>query len=416
MTNHQKTTADVSIPNNLIDQILGQKAAVDVVKLAARQQRFLLIVGEPGTGKSMLGRALAELMPFQKAEDILARSNPCDHTQPKIEVLPQGDADKKLKNAHSDIRSKRLSTRFIFNLAMLATIIVTAVQVFRTQNYAYILGGIIVFVCLAVVKNWAAKKSAGSVPKILVNNKDVSRVPFVDATGTHQGGLLGDVRHDPYQSGGSESPQHQLLEAGAIHRANKGVLFIDEMSTLTEDSQQNLLTAIQQKELAITGRNVGSSGTMVRSEAVPCDFTLVLAGNEEDLGSLHPALRSRIQGFGYEIYTQSMIEDKEENTAIFWQFVAQEVARDKKIPHFDASAVRAVIDEARRRAGRSGFLSTRFRELGGLVRAAGDLAVQEGQDLVNEDLVTRALPLVRSLEDQRYHYTADNVAAVANKE
>ncbi len=89
------------------------------------------------------------------------------------------------------------------------------------------------------------------------------------------------------------------------------------------------------------------------------------------------------------------------------QFIAQEIKRDGKIPHFDASGIKAVIDEARRRAGKKDFLSARFRELGGLVRAAGDLAVQENESLVTEALVLAALPLARSLEDQKFHRSAD---------
>ena len=43
------------------------------------------------------------------------------------------------------------------------------------------------------------------IPKLLVQHPK-TRAPFVDATGLHAGALLGDVRHDPYQSGGVETP------------------------------------------------------------------------------------------------------------------------------------------------------------------------------------------------------------------
>ena len=58
-----QTTADVPLPTRLVDQVIGQEKGVEIVRLAARQQRFLLMVGEPGTGKSMLAAAMAELMP-----------------------------------------------------------------------------------------------------------------------------------------------------------------------------------------------------------------------------------------------------------------------------------------------------------------------------------------------------------------
>jgi len=58
----------------------------------------------------------------------------------------------------------------------------------------------------------------------------------------------------------------------------KGVLFIDEINTLRIESQQNLLTALQEKEFAITGQSERSSGAMVKTEPVPCDFIMIAAG------------------------------------------------------------------------------------------------------------------------------------------
>jgi Lon-like ATP-dependent protease len=139
---------------------------------------------------------------------------------------------------------------------------------------------------------------------------------------------------------------------------------------------------------------------MVRTAPVPCDFVLVLAGNMEDVEKMHPALRSRIRGYGYEMVTANRMPDTTENRTGLARFVAQEVRKDGKIPHFSHTAVEAVINEAVRRSGGSTHLSLRLRELGGLVRAAGDLAVSEGADLVRPEHVTAALDITKSLEEQ----------------
>jgi Lon-like ATP-dependent protease len=52
------------------------------------------------------------------------------------------------------------------------------------------------------------------------------------------------------------------------------------------------------------------------------------------------------------------------------------------------------------RSGRPDRLTTRLRELGGLVRAAGDLAAQEGASLVEPRHVAAAHANTRSLEEQ----------------
>jgi Lon-like ATP-dependent protease len=238
------------------------------------------------------------------------------------------------------------------------------------------------------------------VPKVLVSHDKDDSPPFVEATAAHSGALLGDVRHDPFQSAGLETPPHQLVEAGAIHRAHKGVLYIDEINTLNLPSQQHLLTAIQEKKFQITGQSERSFGAMVKTEPVSCDFILVSAGNLDALNGMHPALRSRIRGYGYEIYLNSNMQDNHKNREHLIRFVAQEVKKDGKIPHFDKESVVEIIHEAQRRAGRKGKLSLRLRELGGLIRSAGDIAFENGDKIVTQKHVLNAKKIAKSLEQQ----------------
>jgi Lon-like ATP-dependent protease len=224
--------------------------------------------------------------------------------------------------------------------------------------------------------------------------------PFVDATAAHSGALLGDVRHDPFQAGGLETPAHERVESGAIHKSHRGVLYIDEINTLSLQSQQHLLTAIQERKFQITGQSERSSGAMVKTEPVPCDFILVAAGNLDAVQGMHPALRSRIRGYGYEVYVKSDMPDTDDNRRHLVRFVAQEVHKDGRIPHFDRTAVAEVIHEGQRRAGRKGRLTLRLRELGGLIRVAGDLAKEEGAPFATQEHILRAKSIARSLEQQ----------------
>jgi len=169
------------------------------------------------------------------------------------------------------------------------------------------------------------------VPKLIVDNFKRKIAPFNDATGAHAGALLGDVLHDPFQTGGLGTPAHERVVAGMIHKSNMGVLFIDEIATLQPSTQQDLLSAIQERKHAITGQSERSAGAMVRTEPVPCDFILVAAGNPESIKHMHPALRSRIRGYGYECYMNETMPDTEKNREKLAVFVAQEIIKDKKI-------------------------------------------------------------------------------------
>ena len=242
--------------------------------------------------------------------------------------------------------------------------------------------------------------STADEPKLIVDNTGMPHAPFIDATGSKAGALFGDVRHDPLQTGGLGTPAHLRVESGAIHKANKGVLFIDEVSSLEPRAQQELLTAMQEKKYPITGQSELSSGALVKTEPVPCDFILVAAGNLQDLQHMHPALRSRVRGYGYEVYMESVMDDNVANQQKLVQFIAQEIKKDTKIPQFDQTAIEEVIEEARRRSGRKNKLSLILRDLGGLIRAAGDIAVEKKKNIVTAAEVVQAREMAKPVEAQ----------------
>ena len=399
-----ESTSEIKIPKLIVEQVIGQERGVEIVRKASSQRRNVLLIGIPGTGKSMLAQAMAELLPIQKLKDILIYPNHVDSNNPKVVEVPAGKGRKLVEKAKLDMRQQEDSTRLLGILLPLGWFIITYVMYaffgMHVNIYAatIIVGG---FLLVAFTLGSQMKmKSSSDIPKILVDNYGKKIAPFIDGTGARAGALLGDVRHDPLQSGGLGTPAHLRVEPGMIHRASGGVLFIDEIATLSPKSQQELLTAMQEKKYSITGQSEMSSGAMTRTESVPCDFVLVAAGSYEDLKKVHPALRSRIRGYGYEIYMNLYLEQTQENRNKLIQFIAQEVVKDKKIPQFSAEAAEQIIFEAKRRAGRKNKYSLKLRDLGGLIRAAGDIAKSKGHKLVKADDVEESKKSAMTLEQQ----------------
>jgi Lon-like ATP-dependent protease len=386
-------SSQIEVPPKLIDQVIGQERAVEVIRKAATQRRHVMMIGSPGTGKSMLAKAMAELLPKEELQDIMVYPNSDDPNNPIIRTVAAGRG-KQIVAAHKIEAKKKVQFR---NTLLLILIIGIIGYAFITMQW---LMGIIAAAFVFMALRYTMPREEAMVPKLLVANDVKSNAPFIDGTGSHAGALLGDVRHDPFQSGGLETPAHDRVEAGAIHRSNGGVLFIDEINTLDPHSQQNLLTALQEGEFPITGQSERSSGAMVRTEPVPCRFVMVAAGNLDAIQGMHPALRSRIRGYGYEVYMAESMEDTPENQQKYIRFIAQEVKNDGKIPHFDKSAIDEIIREARRRSNRKGHLTLKLRDMGGLIRVAGDIARQEGATLTTAAHVITAKKTARSIEDQ----------------
>ena len=104
------SSSEITVPPRLIDQVIGQENAVEVIKKAATQRRHVMMIGNPGTGKSMLAKAMAELLPKEELKDILVYPNLDDSNNPIIRTVASGRG-KQIVAAHKAEAGKRKQMR-----------------------------------------------------------------------------------------------------------------------------------------------------------------------------------------------------------------------------------------------------------------------------------------------------------------
>jgi ATP-dependent Lon protease len=202
-----KTTKGIKIPTSLVDQVIGQEEAVNIIKKAALQRRHVLLIGEPGTGKSMLGLALSDLLPKSEMKDIICYQNPEDENEPLIRTIDAGKGREEVKKSQLDSKQLFKNMRFLYFIVAIVVMIAPwwARSYYKSDIMfaAFFMGGMMFLAALSVMLNVGPKAFGGVKtipPKLIVDNFGKKKATFFDATGAHAGALLGDVLHDPLQS------------------------------------------------------------------------------------------------------------------------------------------------------------------------------------------------------------------------
>ena len=357
-----KDTSKISVPKDPIEQVIFQDKAKGAIRKIAQNKGHILMVGRPGTGKSMLANMFNEVIDkslgdylrskqsivaypgknknniriayeySEKIDDriaeIINRIVSVEESMDDFSLSDQIDAARKVKKYLLWATGISVVAGFFFAPAFIATGLTGIGAIFMyMQESNYKVQEKIQNEAFTGKKN-DVKHLYDMVPEVLYDprkdNELMARISEPDSRN-----MKGGFRHDPYQSGNLDTPAHKRAYLGA--HAKSPIIYIDELKTLIKVGyMSDLLEIMQNKKFILEGgRNTGS-GSADRSENhLKADNIIVACCNHDTLEFLQKegdgAFLSRIEDKGEIIHLESAVPETSKNIKQVVQYVKQEI-------------------------------------------------------------------------------------------
>ena len=355
-------TSQISLPTDPINRVIFQDRAKRAIRKIAQNKGHILMVGRPGTGKSMLANMFNKVLEkslgdYLRPQDCIVAYPGKDRNHIRIAYENPARMDKVLAELNAAIESAHNSmdefslTDQIQAVRRVKIGLITATCIGAAAGFffppAFIAAGLTgmgsIFMYIQENNHRAQEKiqretnvSAKNdvkylqdlVPEILYDPRQdrdlMARVSEPSARN-----MKGGFRHDPYQSGNLQTPSHKRAYLGA--HARSPIIYIDELKTLVKDGYMaDLLEIMQNKKYILEGGKSTGSGAADRSEVhLKADNIIVACCNHDTLAYLQQegdgAFLSRIEDKGEVIQMESAVPETEENIQQVAQYVKQEI-------------------------------------------------------------------------------------------
>lgn len=357
-------TSQISIPEDPIEKVIFQDKAKEAIRKIAQNKGHILMVGRPGTGKSLLANMFNEVLDrslgdYVRPKEAIVAYPGKDKNHIRIAYEAPEKIDSLLAKLQRDIETAKdqidpfdlseqiKSVRTMKRVLLGVTGLSAVIGIFYPAAFlATSLAGIgSIFMFMQENNHQAQEKIqreaqggkqnnlkflSDLLPEVLHDpRKDqdlMARVSEPDARN-----MKGGFRHDPYQSGNLQTPAHKRAFIGA--HAKAPIIYIDEIKTMIKAGYMpDLLEIMQNKEFILEGGKNTGSGAADRSEnALRADNIIVACCNHDTLEYLQRegdgAFLSRIEDKGEIVQMENAVPEDERNIRQVVQYIKQEIIR-----------------------------------------------------------------------------------------
>ena len=227
---------------------------------------------------------------------------------------------------------------------------------------------------------------------VLISRSGDDSCPMIVEDAPTARNLLGTI--DPQRSpDGGARTDHTLIRAGSLLRADGGHLILDARDLLRDtDAWRVLVRTLRTGRLEIAPQESapGGWGPSLKPEPIPLNIKVILLGDAETYHFLDaedpdfPHLFKVLADFD-----SSLPRDADGMTK--YAGVLARIVKEQNHPHFDGSAVAALVEHGARIAGRRDRLTTRFGRLADIAHEAAFIAREGGKKRVSGDNVRSAI-------------------------
>jgi Lon-like ATP-dependent protease len=365
--NRIKDTSEVTLPSDPIERVIFQDKARKSIRKIAHTRGHLLMVGRPGTGKSMLANMFRNVLDKSLGDFIRPKKSivafpgkDVNHVrfayeEPEkidkyITALHQEIEDAKNSIEEFSLEEEIQSSRKVRNLLLWIALPSIAAGLYFPPAFALAglagIGAIFMFIQennhraqekiqreALSGKSVSVKHISDLVPEILYDPRKEEKL-MINVSEPNSKNMKGGFRHDPYQSGNLQTPIHQRAFLGA--HAKAPIIYIDELKTLVKTRyMSSLLEIMQNKKYMLEGGKNAGSGAADRSEnPLRADNIIIACCNHDTLRHLQEegdgAFLSRIEDKGEIIHMESSVPETPHNVQQVSRYIKQELMNIQK--------------------------------------------------------------------------------------